>query len=104
MVGIRFLGPWGGSTSDAIKSIEYATKIGVDLTSNSWGGGGYSQSLKNAIDEAGLQGIGFVAAAGNGSYDNDSSPSYPASYSSDNIIAVEPRSSGKYGLVFPSKY
>jgi len=88
MVGIRFLGPWGGSTSDAIKSIEYATKIGVDLTSNSWGGGGYSQSLKNAIDEAGLQGIGFVAAAGNGSYDNDSSPSYPASYSSDNIIAV----------------
>ena len=88
MVGIRFLGPWGGSTSDAIKSIEYATKIGVDLTSNSWGGGGYSQSLKNAIDEAGMLGIGFVAAAGNDSYDNDSSPSYPASYSSENIIAV----------------
>jgi len=46
MVGIRFLGPMGGYTSDAIKSIKYATKIGVDLTSNSWGGGGYSSSLK----------------------------------------------------------
>ena len=38
MVGIRFLGPLGGYTSDAVKSINYATKIGVALTSNSWGG------------------------------------------------------------------
>ena len=88
MVGIRFLGPMGGYTSDAVKSINYATTIGVDLTSNSWGGGGYSSSLKNAIDEAGAQGIGFVAAAGNDAYDNDSFPSYPASYDSQNIISV----------------
>ncbi len=88
MVGIRFLGPMGGYTSDAVKSINYATKIGVALTSNSWGGGGFSSSLKNAIDNAGKKGIGFVAAAGNSAYDNDSTPSYPASYESENIISV----------------
>ena len=88
MVGIRFLGPMGGYTSDAVKSINYATKIGVALTSNSWGGGGFSSSLKNAIDNAGKKGIGFVAAAGNSAYDNDSIPSYPASYESENIISV----------------
>ncbi len=38
MVGIKFLGPTGGYLSDGVKSLNYATKIGVDLTSNSWGG------------------------------------------------------------------
>ena len=90
MVSIRFLGPNGGSTSGAIKSVNYATKIGVDLTSNSWGGGPYSSILKKAIDDANSKGIGFVAAAGNtwGGNDNDRRPAYPASYDSPNIISV----------------
>tara|TARA_B100001057_G_scaffold220615_1_gene220994 strand:- start:2917 stop:12516 length:9600 start_codon:yes stop_codon:yes gene_type:complete len=89
MVGIKFLsGSGGGSTSDAIKSVAYATKIGVDFTSNSWGGGGSSASLKQAIEEAGKKGVGFIAAAGNHAGNNDSRPSYPASYDLDNVIAV----------------
>ena len=89
MVGIKFLGGSGGGyLSDAVKSITYATKIGVDLTSNSWGGGGYSSSMKTAIDEASLEGIGFIAAAGNHAGDNDAYPSYPASYESENVISV----------------
>ena len=89
MVGIKFLsGSGGGATSDAIKSVAYATKIGVDFTSNSWGGGGSSTSLKRAIEEAGKKGIGFIAAAGNHNGNNDSRPSYPASYDLDNVIAV----------------
>ena len=88
MVGIKFLGNDGGYLSDAIKSITYATKIGVHLTSNSWGGGGYSSTLKKAIDEANQKGIGFVAAAGNHNGNNDSRPSYPASYQSENVISV----------------
>lgn len=89
MVGIKFLsGSGGGATSDAIKSVAYATKIGVDFTSNSWGGGGSSTSLKKAIEEAGKKGIGFIAAAGNHSGNNDKNPSYPASYELDNVIAV----------------
>ena len=89
MVGIKFLGGSGGGyLSDGVKSIAYATKIGVNLTSNSWGGGGYSSSMKKAIDEAASQGIGFIAAAGNHAGNNDKYPSYPASYESENVISV----------------
>ena len=89
MVGLKFLNQHGsGALSDAVKAISYATKINVDLTSNSWGGGGFSPSMKNAIEEANAQGIGFIAAAGNHAGDNDKSPSYPASYNCENIISV----------------
>jgi hypothetical protein len=32
-------------------------------TNNSWGGGGFSQALKDAIDRANSAGILFIAAA-----------------------------------------
>ncbi|MCK4776497.1 MAG: S8 family serine peptidase, partial [Candidatus Krumholzibacteria bacterium] len=78
----------GGTTANAIKSVEYTTMMGMNLTNNSWGGGGFSQALKDAIDDAGAQGILFVAAAGNGASDTDIFPHYPSSYDSDNIISV----------------
>lgn len=86
---IKFLSSGGsGTTLGAIQSVEYATLMGVTLTSNSWGGGGYSQTLKNAISSAGELGILFVAAAGNSSKDIDAFPMYPAAYDNPNIIAV----------------
>jgi subtilisin family serine protease len=89
MVGIKFLSRSGsGATSDAVKSVAYATGIGVDFSSNSWGGGGASSSLKRVIEEADQQGIAFIAAAGNHGANNDVSPSYPASYDLNNVIAV----------------
>ncbi|HQT32157.1 MAG TPA: S8 family serine peptidase [Thiobacillus sp.] len=85
---LRFLGPNGGSTADAISALNYAVAKGVKVSNNSWGGGGYSSALYNAI--ANTRGIGhvFVAAAGNDGINTDSSPSYPASYDLDNIISV----------------
>ena len=62
IMALKFLGPTGGSTSDAISAIEYAADKGVRVTSNSWGGGGFSQALKDAIDACDCI---FVAAAGN---------------------------------------
>lgn len=88
IAAIKFLGPGGGSTSDAIDSVNYANEVGVDLTSNSWGGGGYSSLLKNAIDQAGAAGSLFVAAAGNDNVNNDATPHYPSSYTSENLISV----------------
>jgi subtilisin family serine protease len=86
---IKFLDSEGyGSNADAILAVEYATRMGVRLTSNSWGGGGFSTALRDAIEEAGNQGILFIVAAGNDSGDNDDYPQYPASYDLDNIIAV----------------
>jgi subtilisin family serine protease len=85
---LRFLGPFGGSTSDAIAAVEYAAGKGVKVSNNSWGGGPYSSGLFNAINAS--KGVGhiFVAAAGNAGTNNDSSPFYPANYNLDNVISV----------------
>jgi subtilisin family serine protease len=85
LMALRFLGPKGGTTAAAIEAIQYATNNGAHLSNNSWGGGGYSGPLYNAIKEADSL---FVAAAGNASNNNDTNPSYPASYDLENIIAV----------------
>ena len=99
IITAKFLGAGGGTTANAIKAFDYITDLKsryhLDLvaTNNSWGGGGYSQALKDAIDRSGAAGILCIVAAGNGGNDgvgdnNDALPSYPASYTSDNIIAV----------------
>ena len=88
LMGLRFLGPNGGTTSDAIRVVNYARLNGAHIISASWGGGGFSQSLFNAISACGDAGIPFVAAAGNDSLNNDSCPHYPSSYNLANIVAV----------------
>jgi subtilisin family serine protease len=88
LMPLRFLGPLGGSTSDAIDAINYAVDNGATVSNNSWGGGAYSQSLYQTIAAAGEAGHIFVAAAGNDSWNNDSTPTFPASYNLDNIISV----------------
>jgi thermitase len=89
IVAIKFLTDEGsGSLEGAIKAIDYATLMNVDLMSNSWGGGGRSQALLDAIERASAKGIIFTAAAGNSSSNNDSSPSYPASYETANMVSV----------------
>jgi len=86
---LKFLDDSGsGYTSSAILAINYATAKGVKLTNNSWGGGGYSQALYDAINTAGQQGALFIAAAGNDGTNNDIYPAYPASYNLANIISV----------------
>lgn len=89
IMALKFLTQSGsGTLEDAIKAINYATKMGAKIMSNSWGGGGYSQTLFDAIQAADKAGILFVAAAGNESNNNDSSPSYPNSYKIPNIVSV----------------
>ena len=89
LVGIKFLsGSGSGTLEDAVKAIEYGNTIGVNLTSNSWGGGGYSPTMFDAITAAHSKGILFIAAAGNDSNNNDNRPSYPASYEVPNVISV----------------
>jgi|GEM_PF-1207411 len=88
IVGIRFLGPSGGSSSDAIECVNYSRSLGVDLTSNSWGGGGFSALLQAAIVHAGQADQLFIAAAGNDAANTDFAPQYPAGYAADNIVSV----------------
>lgn len=98
MISAKFLGTNGGTTANAIKAVDYITGLktltngkalnNLVATNNSWGGGGFSQALKDAIDRANAANILFVAAAGNNSSNNDATASYPANYTSANIIAV----------------
>jgi subtilisin family serine protease len=89
IVGVKFLSAGGsGSLADAVSAIEYSTTLGVFLSSNSWGGGGFSETMNAAIEEAEAQGILFIAAAGNLTSDNDVSPHFPSSYEGSNVIAV----------------
>lgn len=95
LMGAKFLGSSGsGYTSDAITCVDYivdqVTSYGQNVVAinASWGGGGYSQSLKDAIDAAGVVGIVFAAAAGNDYSNNDTYPHYPSSYDCTSIIAV----------------
>jgi subtilisin family serine protease/subtilisin-like proprotein convertase family protein len=93
IMALKFLDSGGsGSIADAIEAFNYATLMktqkGVNLriTSNSWGGGGYTQALVDAIEAAGAAGILTVAAAGNGN--SDATGFYPAAYDSPYIVSV----------------
>jgi subtilisin family serine protease len=86
LISGKFLGPNGGNIANAVKAVDYFTDLkarhGLNIvaTSNSWGGGGYSQAMLDAIERGGDAGILFVAAAGNSNVNNDTSPSYPSGY------------------------
>jgi subtilisin family serine protease len=95
IMGLKFLDSSGsGRLSDAITAINYMVNMkesyGVDIVvaNNSWGGGGYSQALEDAIERANAAGIVFVAAAGNQGLDVDLFPSYPSSYENSNVVSV----------------
>ena len=99
LMACKFLSAAGsGSTADAIECLEYVRTMkdrGVNIiaTNNSWGGGGFSQALFDAIQRHQEAGILFVAAAGNGDFqgiglNNDQIPLYPCNFGLSNIICV----------------
>ncbi len=100
LVSAKFLGANGGTTANAVKAVDYLTGLktrhGINLvaTNNSWGGGGFSQALLDAVNRGGVANILFVAAAGNAGADNDTTASYPSNYQcvgvggADCVIAV----------------
>jgi subtilisin family serine protease len=108
MMALKFIGANGsGSTSAAIAAVDYFTDAAKRAapaenfvgTNNSWGGGGASTALSDAIARAAKQDLLFVAAAGNGGADgigdnNDVTGNWPSNYSTtaaagfDAVISV----------------
>jgi subtilisin family serine protease len=89
IMAMKFLSASGsGSTANAVRAIEYAIAKGAHIMNNSWGGGGFSRALEDAIKAADAKGILFAAAAGNSGTDNDQRPHYPSNYDVPNVIAV----------------
>lgn len=78
----------GGLTSDATRCLQWCAGQGAHISSNSWGGGGFSTTLYNTIKGSSAL---FIAAAGNGGLDIDdpsNSLFYPASYDLPQVISV----------------
>lgn len=78
--------------SDIIEGVSYAAKMGARTLNASFGGGGKSKAMEDAIAKA--SNTLFLIAAGNGSpwtgkgFDIDKTPVYPASYAQPNIVVV----------------
>jgi len=86
---LKFMNAAGqGSTSAAINSLQYAVDNGARVSNNSWGGGAFSQSLFDAIQNANRQNHLFVAASGNDGVNTDGGNNYPSTYNLPNIISV----------------
>ncbi|MEJ7592803.1 MAG: S8 family serine peptidase [Planctomycetaceae bacterium] len=95
LMALKFLGANGtGPISAAIEALNYATRMRTDFgvniraTNNSWGGGGFTQPMLDAITASGNAGMLFIAAAMNNASNNDTTPVYPANYASPNVISV----------------
>ena len=99
IISTKFLGSSGGTTANAIKAIDYLNDLknrhGLNIvaSNNSWGGGGFSQALSDAVTRANTANILFIAAAGNGGSDaigdnNDAVANYPSNLPQANVIAV----------------
>ena len=99
LISCKFLGRRGGTTANAVKAVDYLNDLksrhsmNIVASNNSWGGGGFSQALSDAVDRANTVNILFIAAAGNGGSDgvgdnNDATASYPSNLPQANVIAV----------------
>ena len=97
VISCKFLDEFGsGSLADAIECLDYLlalktraqNPVNIVVSNNSWGGGGFSQALRDAIEAHQNADILFVAAAGNAASDTDVRASYPAAYDLPGIISV----------------
>jgi len=88
LMGLKIGTDLGGPTNaGAIAAINYAVAMGATVSTHSYRVNP-TQALEDAIINAQANNHIIVAAAGNSSSNNDVLPSYPASYTQDNIIAV----------------
>jgi len=88
-----------------VSALQRAYDANVRVVNLSLGGGGYSASELSMFEALNSRGIVAVIAAGNGDssgrgINNDSSPTYPASYSAPNIISVMATDSSGNATVF----
>ncbi len=89
IIPVKFLNAAGSGTDlAAAMAIEYAVAMGADVSNNSWGDDSNSALIDQAVDIAEAAGSVFVAAAGNFTRNNDTTPFFPASYPNPTVISV----------------
>ena len=99
LMAIKIYSPNGGDSTSAmlINAYNYIRMmknrgVNIRVTNNSYGGCGeacgYDQATKDALDAMGNAGILNVFAAGNSGLNIETTPFYPASYTSPSILSV----------------
>ncbi len=99
LMAIKIYSPNGFDTTSAqlINAYNYVRMmkqrgVNIRVTNNSYGGCGeacdYDQATKDAIDALGSAGVLQVFAAGNNARDVETTPFYPASYTTPSILTV----------------
>jgi subtilisin family serine protease len=107
IAAFKFLNSAGsGAISDAIvafdkiRSLIQTNGVNFRVTNNSWGGGGFSQGLKDAMAAVEALGAVNVCAAGNSAVNVDVSPMWPGAYNNRGIISVIATDSNDNGASF----
>jgi subtilisin family serine protease len=86
IISLKFLNGNSGTSANTIKAFNYLVDLknrhGLNIvaTNNSYGGGGYSQAVHDAILRAAKADILLIAAAGNDGKSNDETARHPGSY------------------------
>jgi serine protease len=96
LIACKAFSPSGATLVDIIECLDYflemktraTNPVNIIASNNSWGGGGFSQALLDAIEAHNSAGILFIAAAGNSNVNTDVTAHFPSSYESTNIISV----------------
>lgn len=82
---LKFIDTSNGKTSDAMKAIQYAERMKVDIINCSWGGYGYNKALKKTMKNSKIL---FVCSSGNEANCTDEREVYPTCFNINNIITV----------------
>lgn len=87
LMPVRVFGSDGQTTiARLVGAYAYASDNGAEVLNGSFGGGGFSQTERNAI--AAADETLFAVAAGNSATDNDVEANYPCDYSLNNVVCV----------------
>jgi subtilisin family serine protease len=106
ILSCKFLGSNGsGNISDAVLCFNQVLALkqqgfNIRVTSNSWGGAGFSQALKDAMSAVEAAGIVNVCAAGNSGVNTDMAPMYPGAYDNRGLVSVLATDSSDLGAYF----
>ncbi len=101
---LKFIGPDGGYTSDAILGLQYAVDNGATAVNMSFGGPSYVAAFEQAIIDAGNDGVTVAVAAGNDADNIDVDKTYPASFSAPTNMLVVAATTSSSGLSYFSNY
>lgn len=85
LMAVKIFGDSGTTAAAIVRGIQYASKMGARVANNSWGGGAYSEAIKEAFAQSPTL---HMLSAGNNGIDNDPADRFPGDYDLPNFVRV----------------